>query len=110
LPGRLAQLSDEEFRNLSLDDVWGRILCICLVIEQGERSRRVLLGMDPATRSFHLDEARTLKAFWRLLADFDVRYDLLCGFNLLDFDLVFIHQRSIINRIKPAIQISFKRF
>jgi hypothetical protein len=66
--------------------------------------------MDPATRSFHLDEARTLKAFWRLLADFDVRYDLLCGFNLMDFDLVFIHQRSIINRIKPTIQISFKRF
>jgi hypothetical protein len=110
LPDHLAQLGNEEFRRLSLDGVWGRILCICLIIEQGERNRRLLLGMDPATRSFHLDEARTLNAFWRLLADFDVRYDLLCGFNLLDFDLLFIYQRSIINRIKPTVQIPFKRF
>ncbi|HKG96348.1 MAG TPA: hypothetical protein VKA97_00940 [Pyrinomonadaceae bacterium] len=34
---------------------------------------------------FHLDEARTLRAFWKLLKGFNVRHDQIIGHNLFDF-------------------------
>ena len=108
---RFAQYTDEEFRQLALDARHGRLLCIGLVIEQGnETVVNGVLGRDRATGQFHLDEARTLRAFWKLIKDFDQRKDLLIGFNLLDFDLAFICQRSIINRVKPSINICFARY
>jgi hypothetical protein len=32
------------------------------------------------------------------------------GFNILDFDLLFICQRSIIKQVKPSLNICFARF
>ena len=36
--------------------------------------------------------------------------DLFVGFNVLDFDLKFILQRSVVNRVAPSRSISFRRF
>ncbi|MBI4523957.1 MAG: ribonuclease H-like domain-containing protein, partial [Deltaproteobacteria bacterium] len=44
--------------------------------------------------------------FWKLVADIF----LFVGHNILDFDLRFIYQRSVINRIKPSRGIPFARY
>jgi hypothetical protein len=106
-----AQSADEEFLKLALNAEHGRLLCIGLIVEQdGEIKHRGILGRSRVNNQFHLDEARTLRGFWKLLRDFDQRRDILVGFNLLDFDLHFISTRSVINRVKPSINICFARF
>jgi predicted PolB exonuclease-like 3'-5' exonuclease len=53
----------------------------------------------------HGDERAMLHEFWRLAAN----THLFVGHNVLDFDLRFIWQRSIIHQIKPTRDISFAR-
>jgi hypothetical protein len=112
LPGCESGFStDEEFRQLALKPEFGRLLCIGLIIERdGEVVTRGVLGRDRLTGRFHLDEARILRAFWKLIRDFDERRDLLIGFNLLDFDLHFICTRSVIRRVRPSIDVCFARY
>jgi hypothetical protein len=108
---KLSNCTEEEYRNLALDADYGRILCIGLIVEQdGQVIQRGVLGRDRGTYKFHLDEARTLRAFWKLLQGFNPRRDLLIGFNLLDFDLHYICIRSVIKRVKPSYNICFARF
>lgn len=103
--------TDEEFRQLALKPEFGRILCIGVIVERdGEVVTRGVLGRDRSTGRFHLDEARVLRAFWKLIRDFDDRRDLLVGFNLLDFDLHFICTRSVITRVRPSIDVCFARY
>lgn len=108
---KIAFCSDEEYRQLALDGEYGRLLCIGIILEQNsEIKHHGILGRDRNTYQFHLDEARTLRAFWKLIQYFDHRRDLFVGFNLLDFDLPFIRQRSIIHRVKPSVSLCFARF
>jgi hypothetical protein len=103
--------TDEEFRQLALKPEFGRILCIGLIVERdGEVVTRGVLGRDRSTGRFHLDEARILRAFWKLIRDFDGGRDLLVGFNLLDFDLHFICTRSVIKQVKPSLNVCFARY
>jgi 3'-5' exonuclease len=103
--------TEEEFRQLALNPQYGRLLCLGLIIERdGEVVTRGVLGRDRATRRFHLDETRTLRAFWKLMRDFDDRRDLLIGFNVLDFDLHFICTRSVIKQIRPSLNVCFARY
>lgn len=103
--------TDEEFRALALNPEYGRLLCIGLIVERdGTVIHRGVLGRDRATKQFHLDEGRILRAFWKLLADFDPRRDLLIGFNVLDFDLHFLCVRSVIKRVRPSFNVCFARF
>ena len=57
-------------------------------------------------RRAHREEPAILRDFWDLVRD----VDLFVGFNVLDFDLKFILQRSIVNRVPPSRSISFRRF
>jgi predicted PolB exonuclease-like 3'-5' exonuclease len=59
---------------------------------------------------FHLDEGRTLRAFWKLLRNFNPRRDLLIGHNIFDFDLLFLYKRSVIHRVRPSVELSFARY
>jgi 3'-5' exonuclease len=59
---------------------------------------------------FHLDEARTLHGFWKLLKGFNVSRDLVVGHNVFDFDLPFLYKRSVIQRVRPSIELSFARY
>ena len=54
------------------------------------------------------DEARALKDFLLLMADFDSDCDLIVGHNIIGFDLPFIFQRCLANDIavKPFIDLS----
>lgn len=103
--------SDEDFRALALNPEYGRLLCLGIIIERdGVVTTRGVLGRDRETRLFHLDEARTLRAFWKLISGFNPQRDLLVGFNLLDFDLHFLCVRSVIKQIRPSIDVCFARF
>lgn len=71
---------------------------------------RGLLGRERQTMMFHLDEARTLRAFWKLLRGFNPKRDLVVGHNLFDFDLPFLYKRSIVQRVRPSVELSFARY
>lgn len=102
---------DEEYRNLALSGDWGRVLTVGLVVERdGREIHRGLLGRERQTMMFHLDEARTLRAFWKLLKSFNTRRDLVVGHNVFDFDLLFLYKRSVIHRIRPTVDLSFARY
>lgn len=103
--------SEEEFRRLALDGDFGRVLTIGLIAEHdGEVTHRGLLGRERQTMMFHLDEARTLRGFWKILRGFNVSRDVVVGHNLFDFDLPFLYKRSVIQRVRPSVELSFARY
>lgn len=107
----IADCSDEEFRRLALDGDYGRVLTIGLIVEHDDQViHRGLLGRERQTMMFHLDEARTLRGFWKLLKGFNVRRDLIVGHNVFDFDLPFLYKRSVIQRVRPSVELSFARY
>lgn len=107
----IGSCSEEEFRRLALDGDFGRVLTIGVVVEQDDRViHRGLFGRERQTMMFHLDEARTLRGFWKLLGGFNARRDLVVGHNVLDFDLPFIYKRSVIRRVRPSVELSFARY
>lgn len=106
-----AECTEEEFRALALHGEYGRVLSIGVIAEQdGEILHRGVLGRERQTMMFHLDEARTLRGFWKLLGNFSTRRDLIIGHNIHSFDLPFLIKRSLINRIKPSVQFQFIRY
>jgi len=80
----------------SFDGAFGRILCIGYAIN------------DEQTEIIHEDnnEKRMLEKFWEVANS----SDLFIGHNVMDFDLRFIYQRSIINNVKPSKSLSFARY
>jgi len=93
----------------SFDGSFGRILCIAYAID--DSPVEVLDGSK--------DEAGMLEKFWKIVdsistparnpqwPDYGVQF---IGHNVMDFDLRFIYQRSIVNRIKPAYNLNFARY
>lgn len=103
--------ADEQFRLLSLHAEYGRVLAVGVIVEEEWRVTQCgVLGRDRATGLFHLDEARTLRAFWKLLKGFNARRDLVIGHNIMDFDLPYLYKRSRINRVLPGVIFSFARY
>ena len=85
----------EEFvESTGLDGSYGRIACISYAVNN-----------EPIKTLFG-DEKKLLADFWNIAKD----ADLFIGFNLMDFDLRFIYQRSIILGIKPSRDLSFARY
>ncbi len=103
--------SEDDYRRLALDGDYGRVLTIGLIVEHDDQViHRGVLGRERQTMMFHLDEARTLRGFWKLLKGFNVRRDLVIGHNLFDFDLPFLYKRSVIGRVRPSVELSFARY
>lgn len=92
------QLDEAELiKKLSLSAATAKILCLCYAAEPPSRSAvEVIQGEEP----------EIIKGFWKLAAD----CNLFVGHNILDFDLRFIYQRSIIHQIKPSRDLPFARF
>ncbi|MBI2420516.1 MAG: ribonuclease H-like domain-containing protein [Candidatus Levybacteria bacterium] len=86
---------EEYLSYTSLDGAFGRIITLGWAIN------------DKKVESISGPEKKILEKFWNLAAD----TELFIGFNILDFDLRFIYQRSIINNIKPSrdIPLSYYR-
>jgi len=92
------QLDEAELlKKLSLSAATAKILCLCYAIEPPAGS---------PVETLQGDEQEIIKGFWKLVAD----CNLFVGHNILDFDLRFIYQRSIIHQIKPSRDIPFTRF
>ena len=88
---------EEEYRKTALKGEFGGILCIGYVKETDRGiSQDVITGSEP----------EILHKFWDVAKD----VDLFIGHNILDFDLKFILQRSIIHRVKPTRDLSFARY
>src|SRR5579884_805004 len=82
----------------ALSALTGRIVCIAMLIDDGRTVEDVAL-IDP-------DERSILTQFWEALR----RTDLLIGYNILNFDLPFIRQRSWISSVKPSRRIDLRRY
>jgi len=92
------QLGEPEIiKRLSLSAATARILCLAYAFDP---------PTDAAVELLHGDEKDILREFWKLATE----THLFVGHNVLDFDLRFICQRSIIHQIKPSREIPFARF
>lgn len=87
---------DDFIRGTSFDGGFGRILCIGYALNDGE----------PQTIHHPDDEKRMLEEFWKIAKG----CDLFIGHNILEFDLRFIYQRSIVLGVRPTKEISFARY
>jgi predicted PolB exonuclease-like 3'-5' exonuclease len=79
----------------SFDGSFGRIICIGYAIDD-----------NPTECLYGEDEAEMLRKFWELAKS----AELFIGHNVMDFDLRFIYQRSIINRVLPSVDLNFARY
>lgn len=100
---------DEFVQKTNFDGAFGRILCIGYAVD------------DDAPANFYNEnnEKETLQQFWHLVdalsspkqgyqgTDYGI---LFVGHNVMDFDLRFIYQRSIILGVKPSADLSFVRY
>lgn len=82
------------FADTSFNGGFGRIACLSYAIDDG--LVKTLCG----------DERKILQDFWEVAKTID----LFIGFNIMDFDLRFIYQRSMILGIKPTKELSFARY
>ncbi|HOW60716.1 MAG TPA: ribonuclease H-like domain-containing protein [Candidatus Moranbacteria bacterium] len=107
------EFSQEKFDDFlvktSFDGAYGRILCIGYAVD------------DEKPKNFYNEnnEKKTLQEFWDLvnalsIAPRNVQYPdyglIFVGHNVMDFDLRFIYQRSIVLGVKPAYEINFARY
>lgn len=102
---------EEEYALTSLDGNFGRVLCIGFAREFDD-SRPLeygCFGWNEASQSFDAEE-KTLSDFWEWIKDFKTHRDTIIGHNILDFDLPFIRQRSVINGIMPTVNFNFARY
>ena len=90
--------AEEIHLDTSFEGTFGRICCIGIIKEGPERiiQKEVFSGT----------EKEILAQFWKAAAD----VQQFVGHNVWNFDLPFIYKRSIINRIKPRLDISFARY
>ncbi len=78
----------------SFDGGFGQIACISYAINNEQI--KTLSG----------DETKILKKFWEVVKDIN----LFIGFNVMEFDLRFIYQRSIVLKVKPTRELNFARY
>lgn len=78
----------------SFDGGFGRIACISYAIN------------DEPAKTLSGQECKILQDFWEIAKN----VDLFVGFNVIDFDLRFIYQRSVVLGIKPTVELSFARY
>jgi len=80
----------------SFDGSFGQILCIGYAANN-----------EPTGVLFNdKNEKKTLEQFWQMAKDFD----LFIGHNIMDFDLRFIYQRSIVKKVRPTLDLNFARY
>lgn len=82
----------------ALDALSGRVVCICMLVDDGHEAKEVILADE--------DESKLISQFWSIVQPTDV----FIGHNLLEFDIPFIRQRSWILNIKPPRHIDCRKY
>ena len=92
------QLNEPDLiKKLSLSAATAKVVCLCYAIEP---------PADSPVQVLDGEETEIIKNFWKLALE----CNLFVGHNILDFDLRFLYQRSIIHQIKPSRDLPFARF
>jgi len=95
--GNATRDPEQLFLETGFDGTFGRICCIGYIKEtDSEIEKGVLKG----------DETDILAKFWEIAQD----VHLFIGHNILEFDLPFIYQRSVINNVKPTQNLNFAKY
>ena len=104
--------TEEQYRKTACDANLGRILCIGYSEqdETGALIKQGCFGYREETKDFETDEQIILAEFWAFLRGFNTHRDLIIGHNILDFDLPFIVQRSIITNVRPTVDFYFGKY
>jgi predicted PolB exonuclease-like 3'-5' exonuclease len=90
-----SQTFDDFHKGTGFSGAFGRIVCIAYALDNGK------------IESLSGNEKEMLTKFWEIAKD----VDLFVGHNILDFDLRFIIQRSIVLGVKPSrLDLSFARY
>jgi DNA polymerase elongation subunit (family B) len=106
----LPAASDSADPKTALNGDFGRILCIGFADEDALGLAEGVIGWDPATETFPVDERATLAEFWSRMRGFRPSVDRVVGHNVYDFDLKFILKRSVILGVRPTVELSFARY
>jgi hypothetical protein len=103
--------SEESHARTALNGDFGRILCIGYIDEDANgHIERGVIGWDVDREGFTCDERTILADFWGRMRGFRPSVDRIVGHNLFDFDLKFIYKRSIVQGVKPTVELSFARY
>ena len=94
-------ITAEETKKAALDALTGRIVCIgFIIIDEFKAQTSVAIVSD--------DEAKLLNDFWSTLRRENIKS--FVAHNGLSFDLPYIWKRSVINQVKPTIQLDLRRY
>lgn len=93
---------DESYAKSAFDGTFSRIVCIGLLEFSDQMEAR------SAVAWYGQNERELLRQFWARLAQ--DRPALYITHNGLGFDLPFIKKRSIINQVKPSLEINLAKF
>src|SRR3989344_2111215 len=85
---------EKYFLQTSFDGGFGRIACVSYAVN------------NQAVQTLSGQENKILQDFWEIAKNID----LFIGFNVIDFDLRFIYQRSVVLGVKPTVELSFARY
>ncbi len=96
------QAEDEQYGKSAFDGTFSRIVCIGLLEFSDQMEARSAIAWYGA------NERELLRQFWARLAQ--DRPTLFITHNGLGFDLPFIKKRSIINQVKPSMDINLAKF
>jgi DNA polymerase elongation subunit (family B) len=96
------RVEDESYAKSAFDGTFSRIVCIGLLEFSDQMEAR------SAVAWYGVNERELLRQFWARLAQ--DRPTLYITHNGLGFDLPFIKKRSIINQVKPSIEINLAKF
>ncbi len=97
IDGKDSDKFEDYFRSTSLDGAFGRVLCIGYAVNNDDT--RIIYDPD-------ILERKTLEEFWQVAS----KCELFIGHNIMDFDLKFLYQRSIVVGVKPTKDLSFARY
>ncbi len=92
--GKTEKTFEEFLESTGFDGAFGRIFCISFAVN------------NEAVNCLCSGEKQMIEEFWKIAKNIN----LFVGFNILDFDLRFIYQRSIVNNIRPSLELPFARY
>ncbi len=93
---------DESYAKSAFDGTFSRIVCIGMLEFSDQLEAR------SAVAWYGANERELLRQFWSRLAQ--DRPTLYITHNGLGFDLPFLKKRSIVNQVKPGIEITLAKF
>ena len=94
-------LTEEEAKKAALDALTGRIICIGFIIIDDFKAQSAVSIVSN-------DESKLLSGFWSMLRRENLKS--FVAHNGLSFDLPYLWKRSVVNRVKPSLDLDLRRY